>query len=439
VKFAWFRSLLIPLTAALVGLVLWPFADMKWGLAVLILGLAWALGAHLMNFKDLMHWLRDPLRTTVPMGRGVWEEAFAALHRMTRGTLQHQHRLTSQLARFRSAGHAMPDGVVVLDAEDRIAWCNAVAGRWFGLDTKKDIGQPILNLVRNPDFVVYVKGGHFDEPLLLRTARQPDLVLSLRVVPYGHEEKLLLSRDVTQAEKLEIMRRDFVANVSHELKTPLTVVSGFLETIVDGTVDPREPRGKQALEMMRGQTDRMLHLIDYLLRLSALEASSMPAHETTIDVAALMHGASEDAKALSSGRHGVRLQSGPALKLYGDEGEIRSAVGNLVTNAVRYTPKEGRIVLSWELRDGECWISVQDSGIGVERRHIPRLTERFYRVDTSRSRETGGTGLGLAIVKHVMTRHQGRLEIDSEPGSGSTFSIVFPASRVDPQATRIAS
>ena len=425
--------------AALAGLVLWPFAGAEWGLALFILGLAWALGEQLWNLRDLMQWLRDPLRQTVPMGRGEWEQAFAALHRMVRKTLQHQHRLTSQLARFRSAGHAMPDGVVVLDAEDRIVWCNATAGRWFGLDTKKDIGQPILNLVRNPDFVAYVKDGHYGEPLALRTLRQPDLVLSLRVVPYGHEEKLLLSRDVTQAEKLEIMRRDFVANVSHELKTPLTVVSGFLETIVDGAVDPREPRGKQALEMMRAQTDRMLHLIDYLLRLSALEASSTPAHEASIDVGTLMQSMCEDAKALSGGRHGVRLQSGPALKLFGDEGEIRSVVGNLVTNAVRYTPKDGEISLSWELRDGECWISVHDSGIGVERRHIPRLTERFYRVDTSRSRETGGTGLGLAIVKHVMTRHQGRLDIDSEIGRGSVFSVVFPASRVDAQAARIAS
>lgn len=438
-KFIWFRSLIVPLIAALAGLVIWPFADLEWALAIFIVGLVWALAEQLINLRALMQWQRDPLRQTVPMGSGDWEQPFAALHRMVRSTLQQQHRLTSQFARFRSAGHAMPDGVVVLDAEDRIVWCNATAGRWFGLDTKKDIGQPILNLVRNPDFVTYVKGGHFEEPLALRTLRQPDLVLSLRVVPYGHEEKLLLSRDITQAEKLEIMRRDFVANVSHELKTPLTVVSGFLETILEGTVDPQEPRGKQALEMMRSQTDRMLHLIDYLLRLSALESSSTPAHETSIDVAALMQGMYEEAKALSAGRHAVRLQAGPALKLYGDESEIRSAIGNLVTNAVRYTPKDGKIALSWEMRDAECWLNVQDSGIGVERRHIPRLTERFYRVDTSRSRETGGTGLGLAIVKHVMTRHQGRLEIDSEFGQGSVFSVVFPAGRVTPEATRIAS
>jgi two-component system, OmpR family, phosphate regulon sensor histidine kinase PhoR len=438
-KFAWLRSLLLPLLAGLLGLLAWPFLGEGWALLIVILGLGWALASHLRNLRALSHWLRDPAHQSVPMGSGVWEQAFAALYRMVRSTHQHQHRLTSQLARFRSAGQAMPDGVIVLDAEDHIVWCNATAERWFSLTAKKDIGQPILNLVRNPDFVGYLKGGHYEEPLTLRSTRGGELVLSLRVVPYGHEEKLLLSRDVTQAEKLETMRRDFVANVSHELKTPLTVVSGFLETIADGTVKVDEPRGVQALELMRTQTDRMLHLIDYLLRLSVLESSGMPASEAPIDVSEMMRGAHEDAKALSAGRHNVLLQSGPALNLYGDMGEITSAVGNLVTNAVRYTPKGGKIILSWDLRDGECRLSVQDSGIGIEGRHIPRLTERFYRVDTSRSRETGGTGLGLAIVKHVLTRHQARLEIESEVGEGSSFALVFPESRVQPQAARIAS
>ena len=373
------------------------------------------------------------------MGSGVWEHAFSALYRMVRGTQQQQHRLTGQLARFRSAGQAMPDGVIVLDADDHIVWCNTIAELWFSLDGKKDIGQPILNLVRNPDFVAYLKGGNYEEPLMLGISRGTDLMLSLRVVPYGHEEKLLLSRDVTQAEKLEIMRRDFVANVSHELKTPLTVVSGFLETIVDGAVKTDEPRGKQALELMRVQTDRMLHLIEYLLTLSVLESRSTPANETSIDVGAFMRGLFEDAKALSGGRHNVQLQSGPPVSLFGDEGEINSAVGNLISNAIRYTPKGGKILLSWDLRDGECWVSVGDSGIGIESRHIPRLTERFYRVDASRSRETGGTGLGLAIVKHVLTRHQGRLEVESEVGRGSTFSVVFPDARVQLKAERVAS
>jgi len=255
-------------------------------------------------------------------------------------------------------------------------------------------------------------------------------VLSLRVVPYGQDDKLLLSRDVTQAEKLETMRRDFVANVSHELKTPLTVVNGFLESIGEGIVKLEEPRGRQALGMMRTQTDRMLRLIEDLLTLSSLETSAVPTHESALDVARLMQQMLQEAQALSAGRHTVLLRSGPPATLYGDEREIASAVLNLVSNAVRYTPEGGYISLAWEVREGEGRISVEDTGIGVEPRHIPRLTERFYRVDTSRSRDTGGTGLGLAIVKHVLTRHQAHLEVDSEMGRGSVFTAVFPQRRV---------
>jgi two-component system phosphate regulon sensor histidine kinase PhoR len=251
------------------------------------------------------------------------------------------------------------------------------------------------------------------------------------VVPYGQDEKLLLSRDITQAEKLETMRRDIVANVSHELKTPLTVVSGFLESFADGLVRPDEPRGRQAMQLMRVQTDRMLRLIEDLLMLSALEVSAGPSTETEIDVAGLLNAMQQEAQALSGGRHAIMVRPGPAATLYADEREIASAVGNLVSNAIRYTPPGGYISLVWDVKEnGEGWISVEDTGIGLESRHIPRLTERFYRVDTSRSRDTGGTGLGLAIVKHVLTRHQGRLEIDSEVGRGSIFAAVFPARRV---------
>jgi two-component system phosphate regulon sensor histidine kinase PhoR len=226
------------------------------------------------------------------------------------------------------------------------------------------------------------------------------------------------------------MRRDFVANVSHELKTPLTVVSGFLETIADGNVTLEEPRGRQVLGLMRSQSDRMLRLIDDLLALSALESTAMPARESAIDVQALLRTLHEEARALSGARHSIVLEPGPAASLWGDEREVRSAIANLVSNAVRYTPKDGRITLAWSERDGEGCMSVEDTGIGIETRHVPRITERFYRVDTSRSRETGGTGLGLAIVKHVLTHHQARLEVASEPGKGSRFTAVFPARRV---------
>jgi two-component system phosphate regulon sensor histidine kinase PhoR len=430
VKTAWLRTALLAAALAAITVIVGLALGRVWALGTLAAGLALLLVHHVANLAALAGWLRDPLHADVPMGTGQWEGIFTALYRFVRGTLQHQHRLTAQLVRFRSAAQAMPDAVIVLDGEDRISWCNTTAERYFGLDAQKDTGQPIVNLVRQPDFADYMKRGEYAEPFVLRIARGEALVLSVRIVEYGQDEKLLLSRDVTQAEKLETMRRDFVANVSHELKTPLTVVSGFLETITDGNVKLEEARGRQVLALMRSQTDRMLRLIDDLLTLSALESTAMPARETAVDVQALLRAVHEEARALSGGQHAIVLEPGRAATLWGDEREVRSAIVNLVSNAVRYTPKDGRIVLAWSERDGEGWLSVEDSGIGIEARHIPRITERFYRVDTSRSRETGGTGLGLAIVKHVLTHHQARLEVASEPGKGSRFSAVFPARRV---------
>jgi two-component system phosphate regulon sensor histidine kinase PhoR len=425
------RTALVLGVFAVAALIVWPAAGPVWALGTLAVGLALVLARHLVNLRALVAWLRDPSNTPVPIGSGVWEHVFSQLHRLMRATTQHQHRLTAQLARFRSAAQAMPDGVIVLDADDHISWANATAERCFGLDARRDHGQPILNLVRNPDFVSYLKGGVYGHPVTLRLARDDELVLSLRIVPYGQDEKLLLSRDITQWERLETMRRDFVANVSHELKTPLTVVSGFLETIADGNVRLEEPRGQQVLALMRSQTDRMLRLIDDLLTLSALESSAQPAREAPIDVHQFLRGVAEEARALSAGRQAIQLRLGPPATLWGDEHELRSAIVNLVSNAIRYTPKDGRIAIEWTGRDGEGWITVEDTGIGIEARHIPRLTERFYRVDTGRSRDTGGTGLGLAIVKHVLTRHQARLEVASEIGKGSRFAAAFPPRRVN--------
>ena len=429
-KTVWLRTALLVVALGVAALIVGLAMGRAWGLGTLAAGLAALLLHHVANLGALAGWLRDPLRATVPMGSGQWEGAFTALYKFVRGALQSQHRLTAQLVRFRSAAQAMPDAVIVLDGEDHISWCNTTAERYFGLDAGKDTGQPILNLVRQPDFAEYIKRGEYAEPFTLRLQRGEARVLSVRIVAYGQEEKLLLSRDVTQAEKLEVMRRDFVANVSHELKTPLTVVSGFLETIADGNVTLEEPRGRQVLGLMRSQSDRMLRLIDDLLTLSELESTAMPARETAIDVQSLLRTIHEEARALSGERHSIVLEPGPAATLWGDEREVRSAIANLVSNAVRYTPKDGRITLAWSERDGAGCMSVEDTGIGIETRHVPRITERFYRVDTSRSRETGGTGLGLAIVKHVLTHHQARLEVASEPGKGSLFAAVFPARRV---------
>lgn len=429
-KTVWLRNALLIVALGVLAVIVGLAMGRAWGLGALAAGLAALLLHHVANLSALAGWLRDPLRATVPMGSGQWESIFTALYKFVRGALQSQHRLTAQLVRFRSAAQAMPDGVIVLDGEDHISWCNTNAERYFGLNLEKDTGQPILNLVRQPDFAEYIKRGEYAEPFTLRLARGEALVLSVRIVAYGQDEKLLLSRDVTQAEKLEVMRRDFVANVSHELKTPLTVVSGFLETIADGNVTLEEPRGRQVLGLMRSQSDRMLRLIDDLLTLSALESTAMPARESAIDVQALLRTLHEEARALSGARHSIVLEPGPPAMLWGDEREVRSAIANLVSNAVRYTPLGGRITLSWQLENGMPTFSVSDTGIGIPAEHIPRLTERFYRVDKGRSTASGGTGLGLAIVKHVLARHHGLLAIRSQVGEGSTFSALLPAERI---------
>jgi two-component system phosphate regulon sensor histidine kinase PhoR len=427
VNFVWTRTASILGSALVIALIVWAVVGPLWAVVTFAIGLVAALVFHLRNLHALLVWLRDPLKNPVPIGAGVWEHVFAGLYRLVRSFAQQRNRVTGQLARFRSAAQAMPIGVVVLDEEDRINWCNVTAERMFGIDARDDAGQPILNLVRQPAFGDYLKVRSYDEPLTLRIARTEALVLTVRIVQYGQDEKLLLVRDTTQAEKIETMRRDFVANVSHELRTPLTVVSGFIETLADGNLRPDDPRSRQALELMRSQTDRMLRLVEDLLMLSTLESSSMPARETQIDVEAMLGAILEDARVLSAGRHQIQLHVGEPACLVGDEHEIRSAFANLVSNAIRYTPRGGRITLSWGRRGDEGVFSVEDTGIGIESRHLPRLTERFYRADTSRSRDTGGTGLGLAIVKHVVVAAAGAVEATATPGGGLTVTCTFPA------------
>jgi two-component system phosphate regulon sensor histidine kinase PhoR len=428
-EFVWTRTLAALAVTALVSLLFSAMAGWAWGFALACVGVLLVLWRHLSNVATLLGWLRDTSQP-VPDAGGVWESVFAGLYRIVASQKRERAQLMEALVRFRSAGTAMPDGVVILDASNHIEWCNPMAEEFFDIDAAKDAGQAIVNLVRAPGFGSYLDGGDFSEPLILRLARGEPLVLSLRIVPYGQDQKLLLCRDVTQAEKLEIMRRDFVANVSHELKTPLTVVSGFLETLGDGKVKLSERRAREIIIMMQEQTGRMLRLIDDLLTLSTLESTSGPGEETQFDVGQLLALLGHEAEALSGGRHRVLVDCVDPALVTGNQQELHSAFGNLVSNAVRYSPQGGVVELSWRVRDsGEGAFTVTDSGIGIDARHIPRITERFYRVDQSRSRETGGTGLGLAIVKHILTHHQGMLEIKSESGRGSSFTAVLPARR----------
>jgi two-component system phosphate regulon sensor histidine kinase PhoR len=414
---------------ALAGLA-WIAFGAPWAIVVLVAGGGSILAFHLGHLEALVRWAQAPLDQPVPEGRGSWRIAFSALHRRARMRTAHQRDLAHTIERFRSAAEAIPDGMVVLDTANRVRWANARALAHLGLDLAHDVGKPLTNLVRHPEVVRYLEAGDFSDAVVVDSQRVPGVTLSIQVVPFGVEERLLVSRDITRLESVARMRRDFIANVSHELKTPLTVISGFLETLQDLELEPRQR--DRYVQLMREQAQSMERLVDDLLTLSALESEQNPPVEAPFAIAPLLRELTAEARALSDGRHEIAFDLGTEAVVTGSRDELASAFGNLVSNAIRYTPAGGTVTLAWHAAEnGDGAFSVADSGIGIAPEHIPRLTERFYRVDRSRSRATGGTGLGLAIVKHVLLRHQAELEITSQPGKGSTFTVRMPARRVE--------
>jgi two-component system phosphate regulon sensor histidine kinase PhoR len=423
---------LIAIIAFGTGVLLGP----EWGWSLFSLALLGLLLHHARHLQLLRRWASLSLTESVPEGTGAWQEVFTLLYRRQRAEITERRKLAHTLARSRQAGRALPYGVAILDSEYRIVWCNDSCEAHFGIDAEADVGQPITYMVREPEFVKYVAAQDFSKPMQLRTGRD-GLVLSVQFVPYVDSQRLLLSRDITQGIRLETMRRDFVANVSHELRTPLTVLVGFLETVRELKLDPE--RSRDYLNLMAEQSRRMQRIIDDLLTLSTLESAPEPPRDERIDVALLLSRIQGEAVALSAGRQRVTLDADPGFDLVGAESEIASAFGNLASNAVRYTPSGGEVRLIWRSSQKGAEFTVEDTGVGIESEHIPRLTERFYRVDRGRSRETGGTGLGLAIVKHALARHQATLEIESTPGTGSRFTAKFPARRVIPARARTAN
>lgn len=426
----------VALVLAIISLITWASSTAIDALIVLVIGLSAYLLGHLYWLHKLNQWLNKPMLNHIPNGSGVWEDIFASLYQEYRRHSRNQTQLSSALGRFRHAASALPDGVVVLNAANEIEWCNPPAEKKLGLNLKQDENQPINYLVRHGDFVSYLNEEDYAEPIKLKSWRNSDVTLEIQLIPFGTKQKLLICRDVSQLEKLEAMRRDFIANVSHELRTPLTVVGGFVETLLDmeGAV-PENTRSY--FNMMQDQTSRMARLIEDLLTLSHIESNAQPPEDTEINMQALINMLLNDGNALSLNKHTITLDAEPNVNLIGALEELQSALGNLVSNAVRYTPAGGKIVISWKMQnDGHAVFSVKDNGIGIEQQHIDRLTERFYRVDRSRSRETGGTGLGLSIVKHILTRHQAKLQISSVPQDGihaehgSTFSVIFPKARI---------
>jgi two-component system phosphate regulon sensor histidine kinase PhoR len=402
------------------------FAGAVWGWAVFSGGLLALLFYHVTHLARLARWLERPVPGKVPEGTGSWDQALAALHRFERAAARREDLLAEALARLRRAAQALPDGVVILDAAHRIEWCNATAEVQLHIDGRADLGQPIVNLVREPEFIEYLAAHEHAAPV--RINRGPGRALSLQLITYSPAQKLLLSRDITQAERVETMRRDFVANVSHELRTPLTVLVGFLETVRELKLDPQ--RTRDYVTMMQEQATRMQRIIEDLLTLSSLDAAAPATAGERVPVRPLLERLKADAESLSGGRHAIRLEADTTAELLGTETELASAFGNLVSNAIRYTPEGGTVRLVWREGPEGARFTVEDSGIGIAHEHIPRLSERFYRIDRSRSRETGGTGLGLAIAKHALARHDATLEIESEPGKGSRFSARFPLRRL---------
>ena len=430
----WRRALLYPFVLLLTSWLLWETVGALFASLFLSALLLVYVALHLRQLAALDYWLDDLNERMAPDGAGLWGEIFALLNKMIRRHRKERAQKVAALQHMEQAISALPEGVSILDEAYHIEWCNLLAEQHFGLDCSRDIGQQITYLARQPELMQYLALREFAEPLILRGASQAGLILSIKLIVYGGNKLLLISRDVTQLERIEVMRRDFVANVSHELRTPLTVVGGFIETLGD-MPNLENDMARKAIQLMGEQTQRMGRLVVDLLTLSKLEDTLNAPQKDAVDVPALLRMLCQEGESLSAKRHVLRLELMSEHAVLGSAEELRSAFGNLISNAICYTPQGGTILVSWHEQGDQLVFSVQDSGIGIAPQHIPRLTDRFYRVDHSRSRETGGTGLGLAIVKHIAGRHHARLEIISEEGAGSTFKIVFSADSRLPLAT----
>ena len=423
------RLLLLLLGAAALG---WLVGQIPWALLSAVSGcLAWQL----WQLYRLERWLLAGKDAEPPRASLIWGGIAVGIDRLRRQNRKRKRKYGRLLEQFQQATAALPDAAVILGEDDKVVWCNGASQPLLGLAPGRDIGLPVTNLLRHPTFVAFLnqrgQGDSVEFPSPVDDAR----TLNARVVPYGKKRRLLVATDITRVRRLEQMRRDFIANVSHELRTPLTVVIGYLETVLDSD-DPGLEAWRSPLRGMRQQAGRMLHLIEDLLMLARLESRKERAPGKPVAVPALLADIADDAAALSGDQnHRIELSADSRLWLLGCEKELRSAFSNLAFNAVRYTPAGGRIEMRWYADDRGIYLAVEDDGEGIAPHHIPRLSERFYRVNRDRSRGSGGTGLGLSIVKHVLHNHGGRLHISSELGKGSLFVCEFPAElRVEPPA-----
>ncbi len=419
-RLSWKRLLLELVLASLPALIIGLLVGyLPWLLLISVLAV---LGWHFANLLRLSHWLWVDRSMTPPSGRGSWEPLFYGLYQMQARNRRRRRELGHLIKRFRSGAESLPDAVVLTTEEGTIFWCNGLAQQLLGLRWPEDNGQNILNLLRYPEFTRYLREQDFTRPLTLVLNNHRHL--EFRVMLYSEGQWLLVSRDVTQMHQLEGARRNFFANVSHELRTPLTVLQGYLEMMNDSVLEG-SLRDK-ALHTMQQQTRRMDGLVQQLLTLSRIEAAPALNVQEKVDVPTMLKLLQREAETLSQGRQPIHFTADPNLCVWGNDEQLRSAISNLVYNAVNHTPPGTRIDVSWLKTSQGAQFMVKDNGPGISAEHIPRLTERFYRVDKARSRQTGGSGLGLAIVKHALSHHSTRLEIVSQPGKETCFSFVLP-------------
>lgn len=418
---------------AVLGLIVGQIA---WSL---LAGMALYLAGHLVSIFQLYRWLKNGDHSELPQGLGIWEEIYREFYRLEKKNTKRKRHLKSVVNQFEASTAALPDAAVVLDSKARILWFNEAAMKLLGLTSPLDLGQRIINLIRAPDFVKYVEAGEFDKSRDLEVPKPgagpaaEQGMLSIRMIPYGRNQQLLIARDISHIKRMENMRRDFVANASHELRTPLTVLRGYLDMMLEDVDSAALTPWRGPLSDMVQQSARMEGIVTDLLKLAQLEAADQAGRSRSVDVPELLNAVLTSAQGLSDGHHQITREVESGLFLQGNQEELQSIFSNLVSNAVQYTTDGGEIRLKWWSDNEGAHFSVQDTGIGIEPRHIPRLTERFYRVDKARSRRKGGTGLGLAIVKHALENHDGRLEVASEPNVGSVFTCHFPMRRVRQQ------
>jgi two-component system phosphate regulon sensor histidine kinase PhoR len=397
-------------------------------LFLLLALLAYSL-RNLYNLRRLAIWLGNPKFADIPIHFGLWGDVYSKVARVSLRQAQREKRLAELVNEYTASTSALPDGAVALDSSGRIRWFNDAATRLLGLQPAKDIGQPLLNLCRNPEMVSFVRNPDYARVLQISAPGDSERQLEMRIAPYGDDQTLLLAQDITERLRHERMRKDFVANVSHELRTPLTVIGGFIENLqMDENL--QNDRMTRPLELMAQQTARMGRIVEDLLLLARLESDSNRNQSDRVDIGELIRNVADECQALADDVPRIDCEVTSTRHVLGDEKQLRSVVTNLVVNAINHTSAEQRVDLSWRDEGAQSLLEVRDNGIGIAPEHIPRLTERFYRVDAGRSRDRGGTGLGLAIVKHILHHHDAKLEIQSRPQEGSRFVCRFSSSQL---------